>query len=215
MLAKGLQNCNSSSFGLYTGEEGGLSFYIYDGSTYVRSPARGPEVWDGGWHYVAGSYDGANVRFYVDGLEVGSGTGTTISMNYGLPTDQKFYIGAQSNPQIDCGTPTSFVGEVDELKVWNRALSASEIHDDFSKQTTKQLTRPRWPMINLSPQTKTRPRQSHSSATDADGDTLTYSVSTGPSHGTLSGTAPYLTYTPAANYNGSDSFTFKANDGNC
>src|SRR5207253_725817 len=32
-------------------------------------------------------------------------------------------------------------------------------------------------------------------------------------HGTLSGTAPALTYTPAANYNGPDTFTFKANDG--
>jgi hypothetical protein len=50
-------------------------------------------------------------------------------------------------------------------------------------------------------------------ATDVDGDTLTYSVVTGPTHGTLSGTAPTLTYTPAANYNGPDSFTFKANDG--
>ncbi|HEX7567866.1 MAG TPA: Ig-like domain-containing protein, partial [Anaerolineaceae bacterium] len=49
--------------------------------------------------------------------------------------------------------------------------------------------------------------------TDADGDTLTYSVVAGPSHGTLSGSAPALTYTPAANYNGPDSFTFKANDG--
>src|SRR5204863_1652428 len=35
----------------------------------------------------------------------------------------------------------------------------------------------------------------------------------GPAHGTLTGTAPALTYTPAANYNGPDSFTFKANDG--
>jgi hypothetical protein len=51
------------------------------------------------------------------------------------------------------------------------------------------------------------------SATDVEGDTLTYSVVSGPSHGTLSGTAPNLTYTPTANYNGSDSFTFKANDG--
>src|SRR5262249_48608969 len=34
-----------------------------------------------------------------------------------------------------------------------------------------------------------------------------------PAHGTLSGTAPNVTYTPAANYNGADSFTFKANDG--
>ena len=48
---------------------------------------------------------------------------------------------------------------------------------------------------------------------DADGDPLTYSVVTNPAHGTLSGTAPNLTYTPAANYNGADSFTFKVNDG--
>ena len=50
------------------------------------------------------------------------------------------------------------------------------------------------------------------SATDADGDPLTYAVVTGPAHGTLTGTAPNLTYTPAANYNGPDSFTFKAKD---
>src|SRR5207244_7705805 len=50
-------------------------------------------------------------------------------------------------------------------------------------------------------------------ATDADGDTLTFSIVAGPLHGALSGVAPNLTYTPAANYNGADSFTFKANDG--
>ena len=50
-------------------------------------------------------------------------------------------------------------------------------------------------------------------ATDANGDTLTYSIVTAPTNGTLSGTAPNLTYTPAANYIGPDSFTFKANDG--
>jgi hypothetical protein len=50
-------------------------------------------------------------------------------------------------------------------------------------------------------------------ATDQDGDTLTYSVVTGPDHGTLAGSAPSLTYTPAANYSGPDSFAFKANDG--
>jgi len=48
---------------------------------------------------------------------------------------------------------------------------------------------------------------------DPDGDSLTYSVVTGPSHGKLSGTAPNLTYTPNTNFNGSDSFTFKVNDG--
>jgi len=50
---------------------------------------------------------------------------------------------------------------------------------------------------------------------DLDNDPLTFAIvtGTGPSHGTLSGTAPNLTYTPAANYYGPDSFTFTANDG--
>jgi hypothetical protein len=50
-------------------------------------------------------------------------------------------------------------------------------------------------------------------ASDVEGDELTYTVVTGPTHGTLSGTAPDLTYTPHENYNGDDSFTFKVNDG--
>ncbi len=41
--------------------------------------------------------------------------------------------------------------------------------------------------------------------------TLTYTVAT-PLHGTLSGTAPNLTYTPAAGYYGPDSFAFTASN---
>jgi uncharacterized delta-60 repeat protein len=50
-------------------------------------------------------------------------------------------------------------------------------------------------------------------ATDADGDALTFSVLTAPLKGTLSGPAPNLTYTPAPNVNGADSFTFRVHDG--
>jgi hypothetical protein len=48
---------------------------------------------------------------------------------------------------------------------------------------------------------------------DPDGDPLTYAIVTGPAHGTLSGTAPNLTFTPTAGYTGTDSFTFTVNDG--
>ena len=51
------------------------------------------------------------------------------------------------------------------------------------------------------------------SGSDIDGDALTYTIVTGPAHGSLSGTGSIKTYTPAANYNGTDTFTFKANDG--
>lgn len=50
-------------------------------------------------------------------------------------------------------------------------------------------------------------------AHDPDGDPLTFVVVSQPQHGSLSGIAPNLFYTPETNYNGMDSFTFKANDG--
>ncbi|WPQ61162.1 Ig-like domain-containing protein [Chitinophaga sancti] len=50
---------------------------------------------------------------------------------------------------------------------------------------------------------------------DVDGDALTYSKATDPAHGTATvNAAGTYTYTPAANYNGPDSFTIEINDGN-
>lgn len=49
--------------------------------------------------------------------------------------------------------------------------------------------------------------------TDANNDALTYNVVTAPVNGTISGTAPNLTYTPKKDYSGTDSFTFTVNDG--
>jgi ELWxxDGT repeat protein len=50
-------------------------------------------------------------------------------------------------------------------------------------------------------------------AIDDDSDPLTYNVISEPLNGTLIGAPPSLTYTPASNFSGTDSFTFRANDG--
>lgn len=42
---------------------------------------------------------------------------------------------------------------------------------------------------------------------------LSYIITTGPAHGTLSGKAPNLLYTPDAGYTGADGFQFKVNNG--
>lgn len=49
--------------------------------------------------------------------------------------------------------------------------------------------------------------------TDTDGAIATYTIVDEPSNGTLSGTAPNLTYTPNTDFFGTDSFTFLVNDG--
>jgi hypothetical protein len=53
-------------------------------------------------------------------------------------------------------------------------------------------------------------------AVDVDGNPLTYAVSKAPRRGTITALNPStgaFTYTPAAGFTGSDSFTFKASDG--
>ncbi|MGG6460661.1 MAG: Ig-like domain-containing protein [Candidatus Eiseniibacteriota bacterium] len=53
-------------------------------------------------------------------------------------------------------------------------------------------------------------------ATDKDGDSLTYSIKSFPSHGSLSSFDKYtgsVIYNPNKGYTGSDSFTFTASDG--
>ncbi|HEU0253981.1 MAG TPA: Ig-like domain-containing protein, partial [Pyrinomonadaceae bacterium] len=43
--------------------------------------------------------------------------------------------------------------------------------------------------------------------------TFTYTIVSGPTNGVLSGSGPTFTYTPAEDFHGSDSFTFRVNDG--
>jgi len=50
-------------------------------------------------------------------------------------------------------------------------------------------------------------------ASDVDGDPLTATIVSGPTHGTVTISGLVVTYTPALNYYGADSFTYTVNDG--
>ena len=51
------------------------------------------------------------------------------------------------------------------------------------------------------------------SASDVDGDDLTYTIGTAPTNGTVTLTGAEAVYTPNENFNGTDSFTFTSSDG--
>ena len=72
IVSRGGQGCFAGSYGLYTAKHGGVAFYAFDGSGYVVSAAaRASDVWNGGWHHIAGTFDGGRLRLYVDGRAVG------------------------------------------------------------------------------------------------------------------------------------------------
>ena len=130
IVTKGASGATAASYALYTGASGGLIFYVFNGSTFVLSPDAGRGVWDGAFHHVAGTYDGATVRLYVDGVQVGSGTPTTISIGYGLPTTNDLFIGSYNSGVAGGTFPPGFVnfpGAVDEVEIFGRALTAAEI----------------------------------------------------------------------------------------
>lgn len=124
VLAKGANGCVAASYGLYTGPRGGLEFYVSQGhgSVYAQSPDPGQAVWDGKWHLAVGTYDGTTIRLYVDGVQVRTGTPWTGSLEYLLPNSNDFYIGNYPG----CADH-EFDGSIDDVQVWNRTLSASEI----------------------------------------------------------------------------------------
>ena len=119
--------CLGSSYALYTGtfNAPGLKFYLRTPTASPVSPTAGSGIWDGQWHMVAGVYDGAALRLYVDGAEVGTGTPAPgAAINYGLPGGDRFYF--DGYPQPTCGNG-DFPGGIDELRVYRRALSPTEI----------------------------------------------------------------------------------------
>jgi len=129
LLSKGATGCEGASYALFTGGYGGLQFYVSDGVSFNISPDAGPALWDGNWHLVAGTFDGVTVRLYVDGVEVGSGTPAFSAINYNLATSDKLYIGAYEST---CGL--RFSGDIDDVQIFNRALTDIELQGLFNAQ---------------------------------------------------------------------------------
>lgn len=124
ILAKGGHGCIAASYGLYSGPNGGLEFYVSraHGTTFARSPDAGSGVWDGRWHLAVGTFDGTTIRLYVDGAEVGTGTQYPGPIEYVLSDANDLFIGAYpSCPGKD------FNGTISDVRVWNRALTPSDV----------------------------------------------------------------------------------------
>ena len=119
---EGQRRLRDSSYGLYTGTGGGVAFYVSNGSRLRDLAGRdaGADL-DGAWHQVVGSYDGHEVRLYVDGVEIGGGSPNTQPIVYGLASTAP-YIGIYRG-----GCELGFTGDIDTIRIWGAALTPAEI----------------------------------------------------------------------------------------
>ncbi len=81
------------------------------------------DIDDSVWHHVVGTYDGVNVRMYVDGvLQTTSDACTSVPVT----NDDPLTVG-QVSPIVGYTDPYATTGYIDEVRVYSRALSSGEI----------------------------------------------------------------------------------------
>jgi hypothetical protein len=85
-------------------------------SNFVTTP--------GYWHFVAVSYDGTLLNFYMDGQQ------EVHSFNRGTLKTSDTYDVSIGIRKLDGANP--FNGTIDEVKMWSRALTAAEIQSEYS-----------------------------------------------------------------------------------
>ncbi len=83
-----------------------------------RGPVSDISVIDGNWHHIAGTYDGAAMRIYVDGIERGS-----VAVDV---------VPADTGNGVSIGG--GFTGIIDEFRFYGRVLGAGELAEAANRE---------------------------------------------------------------------------------
>jgi len=166
-------------FVLDSGAGGDLRFFVRNAAGNTSGATSAFAAADSHWHHVVGVCDeaGGTVKLYMDGQLLATGA---ITPGSGLlSSSMPMTIGARdagnSNP---VGYGYQFLGQIDEVAIYNRALSANEIQSHYLASGIGPI------ITQVSPQDLTTNEAS----------TVTFTV-------TVTGTAPltYQWYDPGAN----------------
>ncbi|MHC4166899.1 MAG: LamG domain-containing protein, partial [Planctomycetota bacterium] len=94
-----------------------IEFFIYDNGWHVAQVSV-DDSFNGEWHHVLGTYDGLEVKTYVDGV-----LGATNAHAGAIEVQTHNLTIAINSEETD----RYYYGVIDEVKIYDRALSAGEI----------------------------------------------------------------------------------------
>jgi len=113
------------NYGIWINENNAVAggFEAESGDDFIVNSSKNYN--DGNWHYSLLTFNGSSLLLFVDGKLVGNQSAITDKPdNTG---DQPLRIGANS-----LNEDKFFSGDVDEIRVWDRALNESEAKDTYS-----------------------------------------------------------------------------------
>ena len=105
---------------------GGTILQFFDLPEPCNDDNIGPSIQDGEWHFLAGTWDGDDILLYIDGeLEAEMPCKGELE-----PNNDPLFIGARG------GSGRFLTGALDEIKMYNYALTKDELLKDMAEPVT-------------------------------------------------------------------------------
>lgn len=119
----------------------GFTFYLYDADPAVRMlvennppsyhSAKAPPTPTNTWTHYTGTYDGSAIRIYTNGALCATTSATVNRSTF----DYDLQIGAVPDK------PDRMIsGYMEDIRIWNRAISSNEVTSVFQESTTGSVT---------------------------------------------------------------------------
>ncbi len=102
-----------------------VRFYVYVAGEYQKVEFNKKSL--SGWNKLTGTYDGSNLKIYLNGV-IQSTLPLIGSISYN--NNNSIQIGAEASNGTNPDYSLSFTGLIDEVMIYNKALTADEIKAD-------------------------------------------------------------------------------------
>ncbi len=110
------------SYGFHIESSGGSASPVWfnvDTSNGGNTVSSATNVDDGNWHHVVGTYDGSDIRLWIDGVQVNS----TVVTGTLSPSVNHLEVGGHCNDF----NGKFYEGSIDEVRIYSRVLGQTEI----------------------------------------------------------------------------------------
>ena len=184
----------SQGYGMGMHTDGTISLTKIDVND-VNDGAEGARVTDLAWHHVAVTKSGTSVSFYIDGVAYPS-----VSYSSAFQFTTPAAIGVRGD-LINANNNDSFAGSIDELAIYDRALTPAEIQSIYAAGAAGKVVPPATPVA--APASLVAWWPANGNAVDV----------VGGNNGTLTNAATYVPgeVQQAFNFNGSSAEVLLAN----
>lgn len=122
---------NTEGYDFRINSTGRIEFVLNGGTSTITSSVSIPE---NEWHQVAIIYDSGNATLYIDGVADTS----VSSLPAPVATSQKFLIAAADG--YDPNTTDYFAGNIDEVRIWDIALSVNQLRYIMNQEISNDAT---------------------------------------------------------------------------